>query len=942
MDPSKHWASFQDLEPNSPHTQSIKQLLDTANFDFLRTKALKIRASSNSSANIIKNSETPLTCTIDNTKFASGTYNVVVKVAFSDSTSWVAQIRLLNDPSIDTHVEASMASEITTIKLVNSRINVPVPLIHDFDAFNTQLADYHYQLSTLRFLRIGHLTNDINAKEELEITVAIDGSFATSFEYLYAFCKARTEQIKACSPNNKDLETAAWILELFVPEMIKEAYLHGPFPLCHQDMHYENVLVDGNFNIAAPGLDDEDNNPVWRTLFAEKFREREVAARSDEDTSPLLADIIDSPICEITYRSMTGVNPMRALYVISSFPNSLALSASFDPIKAAYWTGLPHHRRTPFSVSPDGKSAYLAYLDSTYSTVHVQQVDVSTFEAVGTSYSTTGYEAGGLVAQNDGFALMATVNATGSTDLPPDSTPILSVIRVANGTEAWRTPLNGPGVHTTELTDTPDANGDLVYSEASGLYAAYFVVAAYSGDASGHYGDSIQYVNDAGVLQDITSASVFGCSHNTGIGLEAADEPPFASICTEDHGAVWLNTETQYMSGVKIANENTTNGVSGEPMGGMSGSYSNLALFPSTTNYIFAWQSRGALDLYADTWLGSPYTQCSPRWLNHNVAIVTMNSKSTLTGTEATSVVGAAEGDTQVNWITYSTTEDHQNVHVATLNSTLSLVTWETLTSPDCQPVPLGCSGTYAGTSFQFVDSEGNKIGANTVNTDVFISGDMAVVGEKICWPYVDMTWDLSAPASSGPLQQKMSFACASADGNSSSVVTASSDTSAVTSSSAVVSGSAVASSTSISEVAAAATSVAAAEFSSVVVSPLAAATSSSSPSSVPTTASSIAGAEVSSTPSSQPSSSTQAALSTTAAPTTSLTPSISSIPVSLVSSTLLVTDGSVTIATYPNPTTLSTFFLPRPSAGFGFGSGFGQGFGAKAQGESGEDACEG
>ena len=49
---------------------------------------------------------------------------------------------------------------------------------------------------------------------------------------------------------------------------------------------------------------------------------------------------------------------------ISSFPNSLTLSSSFDPIKAAYWTGLPHHRRTPFSVSPDGKSAYLAYLVS--------------------------------------------------------------------------------------------------------------------------------------------------------------------------------------------------------------------------------------------------------------------------------------------------------------------------------------------------------------------------------------------------------------------------------------------------------------------------------------------------------------------------------------------------------------------------------------------------
>lgn len=133
--------------------------------------------------------------------------------------------------------------------------------------------------------------------------------------------------------------------------------------------------------------------------------------------------------------------------VITIFDDVLALPASFDPIKAAYWTGLPHHRRTPFSVSPDGTSAYLAFLDSTYNTVYVQQVDIDTFEAVGTPYSTTGYEASGLVAQNDGFALFATINATGTTDLPTDDYPIAAVIRVINGTESWRTPMNGPGVH---------------------------------------------------------------------------------------------------------------------------------------------------------------------------------------------------------------------------------------------------------------------------------------------------------------------------------------------------------------------------------------------------------------------------------------------------------------------------------------------------------------
>jgi len=137
--------------------------------------------------------------------------------------------------------------------------------------------------------------------------------------------------------------------------------------------------------------------------------------------------------------------------ILTSFPNSFTLSSSFDPIKEAYWTGLPHHRRTPFAVSPDGNSAYLAYLDATYASVIVQQVDLTTFKAVGTAYKTTGYEAAGLVAHNDGFALMATIHATGSTNLPPTGDYVTAIIRVTNGVESWRTPVNGPGVHPNTM-----------------------------------------------------------------------------------------------------------------------------------------------------------------------------------------------------------------------------------------------------------------------------------------------------------------------------------------------------------------------------------------------------------------------------------------------------------------------------------------------------------
>jgi len=113
----------------------------------------------------------------------------------------------------------------------------------------------------------------------------------------------------------------------------------------------------------------------------------------------------------------------------------------------------------------------------------------------------------------------------------------------------------------------PDMNGDLVWSEEAQLYGAYFVVTAYDGSAKGHFGDSIQYVKDDGKVQQIPGASSsWGCSHNTGIAFEAADQAPFASICAEDQGAIWLNTETQGMgsNGVKIANSQVQNGGGGE------------------------------------------------------------------------------------------------------------------------------------------------------------------------------------------------------------------------------------------------------------------------------------------------------------------------------------------------------------------------------------------
>ncbi|KAH6695174.1 hypothetical protein F5X68DRAFT_198046 [Plectosphaerella plurivora] len=447
--------------------------------------------------------------------------------------------------------------------------------------------------------------------------------------------------------------------------------------------------------------------------------------------------------------------------------DSVTLGSSFNPIQESYWTGYPHHRRTPFAVSPDGTSGYLAYLDASGTGVHIQPVDPKTFASKGTPVTVAGAkEAGGLVAHDDGFALLTNEPLAAGTANAPGTTPVPVLYRYTDGKQTWKTFLGGPSVTTSAgFVASPDLNGDLVFSEKAGYYAAYFVVTSYSGGFSGHFGDAIRYVTPAGKIEQINGASSdWGCSHNTGIAFEAADAAPFASLCAEDQGAIWLNTKTQGMgnNGVKVSNEVTINGGSNEPMGGMGGSYSSLSRFTAKDSYIFSWVSRGAVDLTLNDWMGNGYTKSKPRTTNRNVAIALFSDKNTLVGDQAISTVGAASGDDQINWIT-SGSADHSNAHVAAFSGDAALVTYEEIASPSCTFDAMGCQGVFTGTYYQLVDGTGKKVGEPVKSMDSFVAGDMVTMGDgRICWPYINMDWRLDGTVRSLPktTATKVSFAC--------------------------------------------------------------------------------------------------------------------------------------------------------------------------------------
>jgi isoamyl acetate esterase len=382
-DTSDHWTSFPHLDRDSVHGQKIEHVLQKADFPFLCSTAVQIRQALDAGRSGM--SLTPaksLRCSVDCGRFASGHDNIVLELQFSDSERWVARIRLPDESSEPDGIETSMLSEIATVRLVSTKTEIPVPQIYGFDvaAANPfefryllmealpghapdailsrsvpehqrdkvadQLAEYYYQLSRLRFDRIGRLWAGRQLHREASIVPAHEmGSFHTSLEYFYALRRSQTRAIRADHAGNEQWATAAWILEQALPSMVVEDHVYGPFPLCHVDLHHKNILFDKDFNITGiidwsgaqtvplerflaspefatfPGLSTEENTPTitFRDKFAAALRVRELTTPrsvggggsgggggwSEHDMTPspaLISDLIGTPLWEIVYR----------------------------------------------------------------------------------------------------------------------------------------------------------------------------------------------------------------------------------------------------------------------------------------------------------------------------------------------------------------------------------------------------------------------------------------------------------------------------------------------------------------------------------------------------------------------------------------------------------------------------------------------------------------
>ncbi|KIY51670.1 hypothetical protein FISHEDRAFT_70642 [Fistulina hepatica ATCC 64428] len=151
---------------------------------------------------------------------------------------------------------------------------------------------------------------------------------------------------------------------------------------------------------------------------------------------------------------------------VETFENLFGLSRSFDLIKAAHWTDLPHYRRTPFNVSPNSTTGYLAYFNADLNAIMAQLVDLS---ATDNAVTMTAYEGRHQVILHDPFIMFLTE----------------LVVYLAGGLAAYDGGLATP--YNTNTTGTENSLTDnmsiISLFESANVYGAYYGVTAYDGDA---------------------------------------------------------------------------------------------------------------------------------------------------------------------------------------------------------------------------------------------------------------------------------------------------------------------------------------------------------------------------------------------------------------------------------------------------------------------------
>jgi hypothetical protein len=408
---------------------------------------------------------------------------------------------------------------------------------------------------------------------------------------------------------------------------------------------------------------------------------------------------------------------------------TLTLGESTSYLQSGY-NELPEWTRIDTEAAPNG-DVYVAWQAS--DGIHVTPLSESG-QRTGSDIVVDGArEVGGLVALDDGFALLTRMADTQSNIW--NETAAYLVRYSASGTRLWSTKLTG-----TSTDDTaPVLDGALRWDGTR--FGAYFVIHGAGGPASGHFGDTLIYVGAGGSVEPAADGGwSWGCSHNEGIALWPISGRPFAAECYDDwRSGLFVATGIGAPDNAPVIQRaQCWAGYCGGILGGLvrspSGRFATL----------FSSRGEASEELNPADSSGRGWSVTSV-WNTHQVAVEFLNS----TATEPTG---------SPVYLTDEPSTDHVNPRIAPYGAADYLVSWESVSDASCDAGT--CTGSFSGTHIRVLNSSGSFLTSDLVIPE-HIAGDIAVLPNgSLMWTGPAATPSYSGALSgSGPTTNELTVA---------------------------------------------------------------------------------------------------------------------------------------------------------------------------------------